>query len=195
MLATSHTITDLLTKWSDGDPAALEQLMPLVYPELRRLARAYMRREAPDHTLQTSALVNEAFLRLVDQVGVDWQDRAHFFAVTAQIMRHILVDHARRHTYAKRGGGALHVELDDVALVATRRAAEFVALDEALNTLAKIDERKSKIVELKFFGGLTVDETAEVMNLSPITIKREWRVAKAWLHLEITGREPQDAAE
>jgi len=196
MLSTSHTITDLLTKWTNGDPAALEELIPIVYPELRRLARAYMRREAPDHTLQTSALVNEAFLRLVDQVGVAWQDRAHFFAVTAQIMRHILVDHARRHTYAKRGGCALHVELDDeLALIATRRASEFLALDDALNTLARIDERKSKIVELKFFGGLTVDEIAEVMKLSPITIKREWRVAKAWLHLEITGSEQKDAAE
>jgi RNA polymerase sigma factor (TIGR02999 family) len=195
MLSTSHTITDLLTKWSNGDTTALEELIPIVYPELQRLARAYMRREAPDHTLQTSALVNEAFLRLVDRVGVDWQDRAHFFAVTAQIMRHILVDHARRHAYAKRGGGALHLELDEVALTATRLASEFVALDDALNTLARIDERKSKIVELKFFGGLTVDEIAEVMKLAPITIKREWRVAKAWLHLEIRGGEQQDAAE
>ena len=138
------------------------------------------------HTLQTSALINEAYLRLVNQKGLDWQDRAHFFAVAAQIMRHILIDHARRHRYTKRGAGAPHVSLNDEAVVGDQRAAEFVALDEALTCLAAVDERKSKIVELKFFGGLTVEEIAEVLKVSPITVKREWRSAKAWLNLEMS---------
>jgi RNA polymerase sigma factor (TIGR02999 family) len=185
MSAVAQEITELLLKWSGGDKGVLDELIPLVYPELRRLARGYMRREARDHTLQTSALINEAYLRLVNQNGVAWQDRAHFFAVAAQVMRRILVDHARSHRYAKRGAGAPHVALDDVALPADKRAAEFVALDDALNSLAIVDERKSKIVELRFFGGLTVEEVAEVLKISPITVKREWRAAKAWLHLEI----------
>jgi RNA polymerase sigma factor (TIGR02999 family) len=185
MAAIPQEITQLLLSWSRGDKAALDQLIPLVYPELRRLARRYMIRENPGHTLQTSALINEAYLRLVAQQKVEWQDRAHFFAAGAQIMRHILVDHARRHSYAKRGAGAQHVALDDLAVVNQERAAEFVALDDALTSLAEIDERKSQIVELRFFGGLTVEETAEAMKLSPITIKREWRAAKAWLLREI----------
>jgi RNA polymerase sigma factor (TIGR02999 family) len=185
MSAVSQEITELLLKWSGGDKGVLDELIPLVYPELRRLARGYMRREARDHTLQTSALINEAYLRLVNQNGVAWQDRAHFFAVAAQVMRRILIDHARSHAYAKRGAGALHVALDDVAILTDRRAAEFVALDDALNSLAVVDERKRKIVELRFFGGLTVEEVAEVLKISPITVKREWRAAKAWLHLEI----------
>jgi RNA polymerase sigma factor (TIGR02999 family) len=179
-------ITQLLFSWSEGDQAALDRLIPLVYPELRRLARLYMGRESPAHTLQTSALINEAYLRLVDQQQVKWQNRAHFFAVAAQVMRHILIDHARSHRYAKRGAGVQHVPLDEVAVVARERAAELVALDDALTKLARIDERKSQIVELRFFGGLTVEETAEVMKLSPITIKREWRSAKAWLHREMS---------
>ena len=179
-------ITQLLYSWSKGDNAALDQLIPLVYPELRRLARRYMRRENSQHTLQTSALINEAYLRLVDQQAVEWKDRAHFFAVAAQVMRHILIDHARSHRYAKRGAGAQHIALDDVALVNQERAAEFVALDDALTSLAAVDPRKSRIVELRFFGGLTVEETAEVMKLSQITIKREWRAAKAWLLREIS---------
>ena len=187
MTTISQEITELLLKWSGGDKAALDQLIPLVYPELRRLARRYMRREAADHTLQTSALINEAYLRLVNQKGVEWQDRAHFFAVAAQVMRHILIDHARSHRYGKRGAGALHLALDDVAIVSEQRAAEFLALDEALTNLAVLDARKSKIVELRFFGGLTVDEIAEVLEVSPITVKREWRAAKAWLNLEISG--------
>ena len=186
MTTASQEITELLLKWSGGDRTALDQLIPLVYPELRRLARRYMRREAPEHTLQTSALINEAYLRLINQEGVAWQDRAHFYAVSAQVMRHILIDHARRHRYRKRGGGAQQVTLDEVAVVGDQRAAEFVALDEALTNLATVDERKSKIVELRFFGGLTVEETAEVLKVSPITVKREWRSAKAWLHLEMS---------
>jgi len=189
MSPVSQEITELLLKWSKGDQAALEELVPLVYPEVRRLARVYMKREKQGHTLQTSALVNEAYLRLVDQKTVAWKDRAHFFAVTAQVMRHILIDHARRHTFAKRGGGAVHVPLDDVAVVDGERAAQFIALDDALDQLAIVDQRKSRIVELRFFGGLTVEEIAEVMKLAPITIKREWRAAKAWLHLEITAQE------
>lgn len=179
-------ITKLLWSWSEGDEVALHRLVPLIYPELRRLARIYMSREGPAHTLQTSALINEVYLRLVDQHTVEWQNRGHFFAVAAQIMRHILIDHARSHRYVKRGAGALHIPLDEVAVVAHERAGELVALDDALTKLAQIDERKSQIVELRFFGGLTVGEIAGVMKLSSITVKREWRSAKAWLHLEIS---------
>jgi RNA polymerase sigma factor (TIGR02999 family) len=186
MAAIPQEITQLLLSWSKGDKAALDQLIPLVYPELRRLAQRYMRQENSAHTLQTSALINEAYLRIVDQQDVQWQDRAHFFAVAAQVMRHILIDHARSHHYAKRGAGALHVPLDETAVISKERASEFVALDDALSSLATIDARKSQLVELRFFGGLTVEEIAEVMKLSPITIKREWRSAKAWLHLEIS---------
>ena len=187
MAAIPQEITQLLLNWSKGDKAALDQLVPLVYPELRRLAQRYMRRENSAHTLQTSALINEAYLRIVDQQEVEWQDRAHFFAVAAQVMRHILIDHARRHRYAKRGAGARHVPLDETAIISQERATEFLALDDALTRLATVDARKSQIVELRFFGGLTVEEIAEVMKLSPITIKREWRSAKAWLHSEIAG--------
>lgn len=186
MPALPEEITQLLLSWSEGDKAALDRLIPLVYPELRRLARIYMSRESPAHTLQTSGLINEAYLRLVDQHQIEWQNRAHFFAVAAQVMRHILIDHARSHRYAKRGAGAQHVPLDEVAVVAMERAEELVALDDALTKLAQIDERKSQIVELRFFGGLTGEEIAELINLSPITVKREWRSAKAWLHLEIS---------
>ena len=185
MSALPEEITQLLLKWSKGDDAALDHLIPLVYPELRKLARRYMGRQDPAHTLQTSALINEAYLRLVDQQAVEWQDRAHFFAAAAQMMRHILIDHARSHRYAKRGAGAQHIPLDDVTVVSQERAAELIALNDALTRLAKIDQRKGQIVELRFFGGLTVEETAEVMKLAPITIKREWRSAKAWLHSEI----------
>jgi RNA polymerase sigma-70 factor (ECF subfamily) len=187
MSALTHEITELLLSWSNGDKTALEELTPLVYPELRRLARHYMQRERSAHTLQTSALINEAYLRIVDQQKVEWHDRAHFFAVAAQVMRHILIDYARRHTRAKRGAGVTHVPLTETATVTRERAAEFVALDDALNRLAQIDPRKSQIIELKFFGGLTMEEIAEVLKLSTITIKREWRSARAWLHLELTG--------
>ncbi|MFL6276237.1 MAG: sigma-70 family RNA polymerase sigma factor [Blastocatellia bacterium] len=188
MPALPEEITQILLSWSNGDAAALDRLIPLIYPELRRLARIHMGRESPAHTLQTSALINEAYLRLVNQQRVEWQNRAHFFAVASQVMRHILIDYARNHRYAKRGAGAQHVPLDEAAVAAQERAAELVALDDALTRLAQIDERKCRIVELKFFGGLTGEEIAEVMNLSPITVKREWRSARAWLHLEIGSR-------
>ena len=181
MAALPDDVTQLLIKWSKGDKDALDELTPLVYAELRRLARGYMGRERQDHTLQTSALINEAYLRLIDQQSVEWKDRAHFFAVSAQIMRHILVDHARKHQTDKRGAGAQKLALDDAAAANHQKAAELLALDEALNDLAAIDPRQSHIVELRFFGGLTVEETAEVLKVSPITVKREWRTAKAWL--------------
>lgn len=185
MAAIPQEITNLLLKWSGGDKDALDKLIPFVYPELRRIARQYMRRENKQHTLQTSALINEAYLRLVDQQTVVWQDRAHFFAVAAQVMRHILIDHARRYAYAKRGAGAQRITLDGVVTAAVGRAAEFVELDEALRRLAEIDPRKEKIVELRFFGGLTVEETSEVLGVSAITVKRDWRSARAWLLREI----------
>ncbi|MGI8836908.1 MAG: sigma-70 family RNA polymerase sigma factor [Pyrinomonadaceae bacterium] len=188
MAGVPQEITQLLLSWSKGDKAALDQLVPLVYPELRMLARRYMGRENPGHSLQTSALINEAYLKLIDQQHVEWQDRAHFFAVSAQVMRHILIDRARSHRYGKRGAGAQHLALDEAAVVCKERAAELVSLDDALTSLARIDERKSKIVELRFFGGLSVEETAEVMKISPVTVMREWRAAKAWLYREISGK-------
>ena len=159
--------------------------MPVVYGELRRLAQHYLRRERPDHTLQATALVHEAYQRLVDQRAVTWQNRAHFFGVAAQLMRRILVDHARRHHAAKRGGTALKVSLNDVVLAAEERAEDLVALDDALNRLAAMDPRQGRVVELRLFGGLTVEETAEVLRISPATVKREWTTAKAWLSREI----------
>ena len=182
MPALLQEITQLLCNWSQGDKAALDQLMPLVYPELRRLAKRHMAREDPAHTLQTSALINEAYLKLVDQKSVQWQSRAHFFAVAAQVMRHILVDHARTRNYAKRGGGALKLPLDEAAALTEQRATQLVALDDALRDLSALDARKSQIIELRFFGGLSLEETAEVMKISPSTVQREWRAAKAWLH-------------
>jgi RNA polymerase sigma-70 factor, ECF subfamily len=182
MPALPQEITQLLMNWSQGDRAALDQLVPLVYPELRRLAKRRMDRESPAHTLQTSALINEAYLKLVDQQNVKWENRAHFFAVAAQVMRHILVDHARTRNYAKRGGGALKLPLDEAAAFTAQRAGQLIALDDALRDLAGLDERKSQIIELRFFGGLSLEETAEVMKISPSTVQREWRAAKAWLH-------------
>ena len=181
MPAVPSEVTQLLIKWSNGDKAALDELMPVIHTELRRLARRYMARERPGHTLQTTALINEAYLRLVDQQGVEWQDRAHFFAVAAQIMRHILVDHARKYQSDKRGAGAQRVPLDEVIVANQQRAEELVALDQALSDLAAFDPRQSQIVELRFFGGLTVEETAEAMKIAPTTVMREWRTAKAWL--------------
>ena len=178
-------VTQLLIKWSEGDKAALDQLMPLVHSELRRIAKRYMGRQSPGHTLQTSALINEAYLRLVDQQSVDWKDRAHFFAASAQIMRNILIDHARKYRFAKRGAGARKIALDEALAMSEQRAAEFVALDDALSELSTVDPRKSKIVELRFFGGLNIEETAEVMKISPATVQREWRAARAWLQRAI----------
>ncbi len=185
MAAPPNELTRLLIDWSNGDRAALDQLIPLVQAELRRIARRYMGRETPGHTLQTSALINEAYLRLVDHQNVPWQNRAHFFAVSAQVMRHILIDHARSHAYAKRGGGARKIPLDEALAVTDRRADELVALDDALNRLAQIDSRKSQIIELRFFGGLSIEETAEALSIAPITVTREWRSAKAWLRREM----------
>jgi RNA polymerase sigma factor (TIGR02999 family) len=185
--ASPEEITQLLLNWEDGDQAALDKLMPLVYAELHRLAHHYMSRERPGHTIQTTALVNEVYLKLVDQRRVHWQNRAHFFAISAQLMRRILVDHARSHAYAKRGGGARKVSLEDVADLSRIRAAEIVALDEVLAVLADIDPRQSRVVELRFFGGLTIKETAEVLGLSSATIKSEWRTAKAWLYHQLSN--------
>ena len=178
-------VTRLLVDWGNGDQAALDELIPLVYDELRRVAGRYMRRESQDHTLQTSALVNEAYLRLVDQKSVQWQNRAHFFGVAAQLMRRILVDHARSRSRVKRGGGAQMVSLDEQAVM-SKEVAEVIALDEALKTLADMDLRKSQIVEMKFFGGLTNEEVAEVLKVTSRTVEREWRKAKAWLHRAIS---------
>jgi len=180
-----NVITGLLRAWNNGDRAALERLVPLVEREMRRLARGYMRRERKDHTLQATALVNEVFLRLADGPQLGWQNRAHFFAIAAQVMRHILVDHARSHAYQKRGGGARKITLDEAMVVSQERAAEVVELDDVLKELAHIDPQQSRIVELRFFGGLTIEETAEVLHLSPATIKREWSTAKAWLYHEL----------
>jgi len=189
MTQNPHEVTQLLIAWSNGDKAALNKLMPLIYDELRQLARHYMSRERAGHTLQTTALVNEAYVRLVNRKGVHWQNRAHFFAIAAQLMRSILVDHARSHAYAKRGGGARKIALDDAMVISQQRAAEVVALDDALKRLAEIDPLQSRLVEMKFFGGLTIEETAEVLGLSPATIKREWSTAKAWLYHELSKNE------
>lgn len=177
----TKNVSQLLVAWSEGDEAALEQLTPLVYDELHRLARRYMRRESPGHTLQTSALVNEAYLRLVDQRQVRWQNRSHFFGIAAQLMRRILVDHARSHRRAKRGGDAHRLSLDATVIMSKDRFADLVYIDEALSKLSKFDPQKSRIVEMKFFGGLSTDEVAECLHVSSRTIEREWRKAKAWL--------------
>ena len=191
MAALPNEVTQLLINWSKGDKAAFEELVPLVHGELHRIARRYMAKENPDHTLQTSALINEAYIRLIDQQDIPWQNRAHFFAVAAQVMRHILVDHARKYSYAKRGGGARKIPLDDALARMDQKASEIVALDDALKTLAVIDPRKSQIIELRFFGGLSIEETAEVMKISSPTVQREWRSAKAWLRRELSKVEDQ----
>ena len=185
----TQKVTELLLAWRDGDESALEKVAPLVYDELHQLAARYMRRESPGHTLQTSALVNEAFIRLIDQQEVQWQNRAHFFGIAVQLMRRILLDHARSRARAKRGGGVLRVSFDEGAIVSGQRAAELIALDDALNALAAFDSRKSRIVELRFFGGLSNEEVAEVMGMSLRTVEREWRKAKAWLHHAISKGE------
>lgn len=179
------SVTKLLKDWSGGDQAAADKLMPLVYEELRHLAHQYMRREKPGHTLQTSALVNEAYLRLVKQ-RVQWEDRAHFFGIAARLMRQILVDQARRRNYAKRGGGAIRVSLNDDNAIAQEQSASVVALDEALKTLEQTDPRKGRIVELRFFAGMSVEETAEALKISPGTVMREWTFARAWLRNEMS---------
>jgi RNA polymerase sigma-70 factor, ECF subfamily len=179
-------VSGLLRAWSGGDREALDRLTPVVYEELRRLARAYLRREPAGHSLQTTALVNEAYMRLVDYKRMEWRNRAHFFAVSAQLMRRILVEYARRHNL-KRGGGVQHVSLEAVAEVGSGRAADLLALDEALKALARLDSRKAQVIEMRFFGGLSVEETAEVLKVSPVTVMRDWSTAKAWLYRELTG--------
>jgi RNA polymerase sigma factor (TIGR02999 family) len=196
MTSSPQAVTDWLIAWSQGDEAALDQLIPLVHEELRRLAKRYMRRERGQRaarTLQTTALVNEAYMRLIDAQRVQWRNRAHFFAIAARLMRRILVDYARAQNYAKRGGGLPQVSLDDAPELAAERAPDLVALDDALNALARVDERKSRVVEMRFFGGLSVEETAEVLKVSPDTVMRDWRLAKAWLLRELSGEE-NDAA-
>lgn len=186
--APSEEVTGLLAAWSRGDQGALARLVPLVERELQLLAHRYLRRERPDHTLQTTALVNEAYLRLVGQREPNWQNRAHFFGIAAQMMRRILIDHARKVAYAKRGGGAPKVSLDEACVVGEERAAELVALDDALGALARVDERKSRVVELRYFAGLSVEECAEVLGVHPDTVTREWRRAKAFLRRELEAQ-------
>ena len=185
MSSSEEEVTALLRRWRDGDEAALNKLTPLVYDELHRLAHKYIRRERPGHTLQTTALVNEAYVRLVDQNSVDWQNRAHFFGVAAQVMRHILVDYARQQTAVKRGGGLERFNLDEGLIVSKESAAELVALDEALKALSNLYPRRSKVVELRYFGGLNNKEASEILNVSETTIERDWRFARAWLFREM----------
>lgn len=187
MAAGPNQITELLKDWNDGDQTAIDKLMPLVYEEFHRLARQYMRREKPGNTLQTSALVNEAYLRLVEQKKIDWNSRSHFFGIAARLMRQILVDQVRRRNFAKRGGGAIRVTLDEASLVATEQSAKVMAVNEALTILEKTDPRKGRIVELRFFGGLSIEETAEVLQVSPGTVMRDWTFARAWLKNQMTN--------
>ena len=182
-----HEITQLLAEWRDGNQAALDELYPLVYDELHRLARRYMNRERKGHTLQTTALINEAYVRLIDQRNVHWANRSHFFAISAQIMRRILIDHARRQAYAKRGGGARQVSLEETATVVHSDLSEFLRLDEALKSLAELDPRRSQVVELKYFGGLNNDEIAGVLKVSKNTVIRDWNMARAWLYGQLAG--------
>jgi RNA polymerase sigma factor (TIGR02999 family) len=187
-----HDVTRLLQAWGQGDESALEQLMPLVYQELHRLAHRYMAGEQPGQTLQTTALVHEVYLRLVDVNSVDWQDRAHFYALCARMMRRILVDFARSRTYQKRGGGAVHVQLDEALTVSVMGGSELVEVDNALQRLSAVDARKSQVVELRFFGGLSVEETAVALKVSPETVMRDWRLAKAWLTRELEQDAPHE---
>jgi len=182
-------VSTLLQAWSNGDQNALDKLTPIVYGELRRLARHYMNREHSGHSLQTTALVNEAYLRLAGCKRMRWENRAHFFAVSAQLMRRILVDHARRHNL-KRGAGIPHISLEETAVVGGDRRGNLVALDDAMQALARIDARKARVVELRFFGGLSVEETAEVLKISEVTVMRDWSTARAWLYREMTGGAP-----
>lgn len=183
----THEVTQLLVAWGNGDAAALDRLMPLVYAELRRLARHYMSRERLGHTLQTTALVNEAYLRLVVQENIHWENRAHFFGIAARLMRQILIEHARGRGAAKRGGAQLRLSLSRVDRLASRPDVDLLALDEALRRLEALDPQKSRIVELRYFGGLGIEETAEVLGISPATVKREWSMARAWLRSELSG--------
>ena len=182
-------VTELLLEWQHGDRDALDRLTPLVYDELRRMAHRYVQRERNGHTLETTALVNEAYLRLINGQKMDWQSRSHFFAVMGEVMRHILIDHARKRHYAKRGGAAQQVSLAEADAMTEVRAAELVALDEALDKLMKLDPRKSRVVELRYFGGLSLEETAAVLGISIMTVRRDWRAAKAWLYKAVMSDE------
>ena len=186
-LRSPHEITQLLAEWSNGNQTALDKLYPLVYDELHKMAKRYMNRERKGRTLQTTALINEAYVRLVDQKHVRWANRAHFFAISAQIMRRILIDHARLNAYAKRGGGLQKVSLDETALVAHERAPAMLLLDEALNRLAEMDPRRGQVVELRYFGGLNNEEIAGVLKISENTVTRDWNMARAWLYQELSG--------
>lgn len=187
-MATTRNVTQLLVSWSDGNHAALDQLTPLVYDELRRLAGRYLRNERPDHTLQSTDLVHEAYLRMIDQQNVRWQSRAHFFGIAAQMIRRILVDHARRRHALKRGAAPVKLSLDEAVAAADQRDFDLMALDEALEKLAKFDPQQSRVVELRFFAGLSIEETAEVLSVSPATVKRDWTTAKAWLYRDLSRR-------
>jgi RNA polymerase sigma factor (TIGR02999 family) len=187
--ASPTQVTELLRRWNGGDVAAREALVPLVYDELRRLARYYLASQRSDHTLQSTAIVHEAYLRLAGHDNVHWENRSHFFAVAAQLMRRILVDHARKRNAAKRGGANLTLLVDEAAEPSSRREMDLVALDDALKALAALDERQSRIVELRFFGGLSIEDTSRVLEISPATVKREWSTARAWLYEEISGRD------
>ena len=186
MKPSPQTVTQLLIEWGNGDEAALNKLMPIIYSELRKRAHRYMARENPGHTLQTTALIHEVYIRLAEQKDKKWENRSHFFAVAAQAMRHILVDYARSRNAARHGGALRSVSLEEAALVSDERTSEIVALDEALEQLAEIDPRQSRIVEMRFFGGLSVEETAAVLKVSPITVIRDWNVAKVWLYRELS---------
>jgi RNA polymerase sigma factor (TIGR02999 family) len=187
VLKTNNEITEILAAWKEGEKAAIEDLLQLVARELRQLAHAHMRKEAINHTLQTTALINEAYLKLIEQKNVQWQSRSHFFAIASKIMRRILLDHAKTRLRDKRGGGAVHVELENAYNISVEKSAEIVALDEALNRLAEIDPLKSQIVEMRHFGGMSVEETAEVLGIAQITVMRHWGLAKSWLRREIVG--------
>ena len=188
MAASVSNVTELLESWREGDPSALHRLTPLIYGELRRIAHRYTQREVPGHTLQTTALVNEAYVRLAKQEKANWQDRKHFFAATAQVMRHILIDHARRRRYGKHGGDLQRVPLDDALQISEQRAAELIALDEALSELKELDARKHRVVEMRYFGGLSLEETATALGVSEMTVRRDWRAAKAWLYRRVNGQ-------
>jgi RNA polymerase sigma factor (TIGR02999 family) len=194
VMSDNQEVTMLLSALTRGEEAAASKLMPVVYNELRRLAGIYMRREREDHTLQATALVHEAYLKLIDQRSVNWQSRAHFFGISAQLMRRILIDHARGHKRDKRGGDQQKVSLDDVFLFAEQESDELLAVDDSLNRLARLDPRQARVVELRFFGGLSVEEAADVMGVSPKTVKREWSVAKAWLAADLKERHGIDTA-
>ncbi len=182
-----NEVSRLLAAWSEGDRTALEEILPLVIQELRTLAHAHMRREGGGHTLQTTALINEAYLKLNEQKNVKWQNRSHFFGIASKVMRRILLDHAKERLRKKRGGGATHLELEEVSLMSREKSVELIALDDALNRLAEVDPLKSQIVEMRQFGGMTVEETAEALEIAPITVMRHWNLAKAWLRREVAG--------